>query len=429
MEWSKYNIFYEIDNTKSVLYNYAWDNAIMLTNELMNIVKNHMEDIVRIRNIHPDLYNEFLDKKFIILNQIVERNEIISKIKSTLNSKSALRLTVNPTLDCNLKCWYCYETHIKNSILDKKTATAIIKFVQFKILNPELKHVELAFFGGEPLIKANECAIPLLKKIKHLCIENNKTFIAHFTTNAVLLTKEIVDSIATIHSNTTFQIAFDGDRKMHNKVKYLRDIDTYELVMNNIDYGLTRNLKFNIRCNYNENNIDSFEQLIYDLASLPHIDKSLLHISLQKVWQAYPSMNLYHKAKKLYSILTENGFNCTMGGLSQVTTYCYADYKESYVINYNGDVFKCTARDFTSENRVGILNSNGNIVFEHPEIDMTDVRFKNECYSCILLPICTVCSQKHKETLQISNCPLTISEEEKSRQIKNKFKEMYSIYL
>ena len=43
-------------------------------------------------------------------------------------------------MNCNSKCWYCYETHIKKSRLSAETQGHIVKFVR-ELLDkiPEIK--------------------------------------------------------------------------------------------------------------------------------------------------------------------------------------------------------------------------------------------------------------------------------------------------
>ena len=40
---------------------------------------------------------------------------------------------------------------------------------------------------------------------------------------------------------------------------------------------------------------------------------------------------------------------------------CYADRANSVIVNYNGDVYKCTACDFAKTKREGKLNEDGTI--------------------------------------------------------------------
>lgn len=40
---------------------------------------------------------------------------------------------------------------------------------------------------------------------------------------------------------------------------------------------------------------------------------------------------------------------------------CYGDHANHFIVNYNGDLYKCSARDFTKENREGVLTSDGDL--------------------------------------------------------------------
>lgn len=403
----------------------------MIKNELLEIVRQNIQKPDNLLQIHPDLYYNLIDKKIIVSDSVSESAEVISEIKKRLSSQSRLRLIINPTLDCNLRCWYCYETHLKGSTISHETATSIIKFVKEKVKNPTLSTVDLAFFGGEPLMRAKDCVIPLSDAIKNICYKHNKHFTLHFTTNGILLTNQVIDKISEIYYDTNFQIAFDGDRNLHNSIKKLPyNRSAYDCVLENIDYGLTKNLKFNIRCNYSDDNIDSFKNLINDIAKLPHIDYSLIHISLQKVWQVDSSLKLRNKVMNIQNYAREKGFNCMMEGASYIVSHCYADFENSYIINYNGDIFKCTARNFEPKNRIGFLNNSGQIIFENPKLSNIDLRFKEDCNDCKLLPLCTICIQKHIECRHYGKCPYgNIPENDKSNQILNRFKEMYREYI
>ena len=83
-----------------------------------------------------------------------------------------------------------------------------------------------------------------------------------------------------------------------------------------------------------------------------------------------------------------------------VRSSCYADKRNSAVINYNGDLFKCTARDFTTAKRAGYINESGDLIWEDNYLERRmNTKFKNKpCLSCRLLPICNGgCSQHAME--------------------------------
>lgn len=88
---------------------------------------------------------------------------------------------------------------------------------------------------------------------------------------------------------------------------------------------------------------------------------------------------------------------------------CYSDKLNHIVVNYDGKLYKCTARDYSNE--VGILNENGTVTWNDEVMSryFSKTGFENEkCLNCKLLPLCFgVCIQKKFENRDIeSSCML-----------------------
>ena len=59
-----------------------------------------------------------------------------------------------------------------------------------------------------------------------------------------------------------------------------------------------------------------------------------------------------------------------------------ASKRNSAVINYNGDIFKCTARDFTTVQRAGYLSDEGELVWENDYLNRRmNAKFNNKPWS------------------------------------------------
>jgi len=88
-------------------------------------------------------------------------------------------------------------------------------------------------------------------------------------------------------------------------------------------------------------------------------------------------------------------------------------------INYNGDVYKCTAREFDGTHKVGEIDSLG-LLKRTSDAYLPESKFKDYCDSCMLLPICTICLQTHMENPNDA-CPKAISDEDMEIDIRNLF--------
>ena len=86
-----------------------------------------------------------------------------------------------------------------------------------------------------------------------------------------------------------------------------------------------------------------------------------------------------------------------------VQSTCYIDNMEQFVINYDMNVYKCTARDFCERYSIGRINGDGvfepnNLYYKYYTTESPFMR--KECLECELLPSCLyslACLQKKIE--------------------------------
>lgn len=111
--------------------------------------------------------------------------------------------------------------------------------------------------------------------------------------------------------------------------------------------------------------------------------------------------------------------------MDSIRNSCYGDKKNSLLLNYNGDVYKCTALNFYKTPRDGFLTDAGEIVWENDSLNIRmDAKFKNPpCLDCRILPICNGgCSQKALEYKGKGYCILSFNEQKKDEAILERFK-------
>ena len=85
---------------------------------------------------------------------------------------------------------------------------------------------------------------------------------------------------------------------------------------------------------------------------------------------------------------------------------CYADKDNHISVNYNGDLYKCTARDFTPDNREGRLEPDGTLAWNDRRALRDRIRYGNEtCRACRIFPLCHGgCSQFKLDSMGRSGC-------------------------
>ena len=117
-------------------------------------------------------------------------------------------------------------------------------------------------------------------------------------------------------------------------------------------------------------------------------------VTLTGLCNQYLNSAIDNAIKKGFSV-SQHGFR------SREYHVCYADRKEYYAINYDGNIYKCTARGYKEEERIGRLAESGDILLNENKIAnyYAKATFDNEhCLNCKILPLCYgPCIQKTKE--------------------------------
>ena len=400
MKYSKYNYIIHLSNSK-LLFNTASDGLIVISPELYSILQN-TENPDSIGKIHPTFYKSLVDKKFIVENDKDEYQAVLEAIKKETDSK-CYHITVNPTLACNFRCWYCYQSHIAQSYMNDSILSATLLFIRNVLKDDATERIVLSFFGGEPLLYYNRIVRPIIESSLSYSEEIGKRIDYYMTTNGYLLSQKVVDDLARQNVTVDFQIPIDGDEDTHNKTKFLTNgKGTYDVIKANIFNAVEKGFPVTIRCNYTKDNIKSFKRVADDFKSLSNRENLELHF--HKIWQERENAELSALFQNVIEYVRCTGFkvidNSGQKGL------CYADKERSITINYDGSLYKCTARDFKDSNRVGFLNESGVPVYNSNYDKRKNCKYKSTlCRECIIFPICMqTCSQNVLESANSNEC-------------------------
>ncbi len=390
----------------AILYNTLSDEMALLDPSLSDMYNQHTID--EIRQHHPQFYKFLSDKKFIVEDMADEFKICIDKWNIEDNDPTNFTITINPTLDCNMRCWYCYEKHEAKRSMTDDVLNSLFRLVDAKVANKELKHLRLSFFGGEPLMKYTKIVRPLIEYALAQCNKFGKELSVGFVTNASLLTPKIIDFLNEIGIPVHLQITMDGNRAFHNKTRYTASgSGSYDLILSNISkVAYLQNVSITLRLNYTTDNIDSFLDLVDDLAVSCDAHKESINIDLQQVWQDNGASEQFtEQMERVKKAFSDKGFNVS-GEKGMIKYRCYADSNNHVVVNYDGNIFHCTARDFTPDRAEGILTPEGNILKNEKAALRTSLKWGNEaCHTCRAYPICHGgCSQQKLDAANIFGC-------------------------
>ena len=395
MKLSYYNFFIE-NNNIVVGYNAVSNCFITMTKPKYQYFLKYSDKLDLLEKENSKLLAVLLENNFIVPSSKNELNEIRLINKEVCFNKH-FDLTILPTMDCNLKCWYCWENHIPKSVMTTATQELIKKFVYRNIKNNSLDSVHIEWFGGEPLLYFDEVVYPLCCDIKKFTEDNNKCFTTGFITNATLINDKMIEKLADLEPD--FQITLDGNKARHNKIRSSKHgtFDTYEQSLSAI-YKIVEKLpnsRVKIRINFDNQTFDNIEEILKDLDGL---NRQNVVVYFERVWQTIKANTYYQKLTDVVYLFTINNFEVAYGNFMQRSFSCKVDRYQQAAINYNGKVYKCTGRPFTDGFEEGILTHEGEINWSREKLTnrLGLATFENDlCTKCKLLPACMgPCSQK-----------------------------------
>ncbi|MEJ8769260.1 radical SAM/SPASM domain-containing protein [Prevotella sp. HCN-7019] len=427
MKFSIYNSSIPLTSKTAMLYNAVSDKFIIYTKGMGSFLSKNPDEV---HTIVPAFYHQLKEGGFLVDKSKDESEYVASIGKKYCTNNKSYNIIINPTTNCNFSCWYCYESHKPNTIMSQDTIKCINKFFEKKC-ESGIKNIHISFFGGEPLLYYEKVVRPVIDGIRSLILlYKDVTVSLHFTSNGFLVNDKVLEHLMEGKEQKSFQITLDGNKERHDKVRFSASgRGSYERIINNIKKLAENCINVNVRINYTKENISSLIYIIDDFKHFSDDVRNFIHFDFQQVWQEDGFIEDENKILDctIEEFRKEFGRRCVSGHFEHVNTFinpCYADLKNECVVNYNGDVYKCTARDFTSENRLGYLSESGDIIWNDDTLitDRICSKFnKKVCKECRIFPICGGgCAQLSMEEIN-DICPKKRSELEKDNIILDRF--------
>lgn len=402
MKSSRYNYILNIDD-KNVLFN-------GLTLKILELNENLKLDLNKILNNphkylkkYPTFINVLYENNFIIDDGIDEVGKV-KDLKLESLSRPKYTLTILPTYNCNLSCWYCVQNHNKE-IMAENIVNSIKKNIYNHIKDNYTEVVELHWFGGEPLICLEKQILEISQYAIKLCKENNIEFFNNITTNGYLINEKRSHLLNELNFKQ-FQITIDGDRETHNKTRNHHGLPTFDRILNNVKLLLDTisEVKIFLRFNFTDTNLYNIDLMIEQLNQIiPSEYRSRIQINPVKVWQINKDKIHSNSFDKIQNLFKENGYSLANVELNTDFLICDYEQKYSHVIFHNGNVDKCN--NIPPDKAHYKLDEEGNIVNIKKEGKIIDIfSLKCKCSQCKHLPICLgPCLRWLRETGDLEN--------------------------
>lgn len=423
---SRFNSYVPFED-KIVGFNAFTQRYLVMDPTLLDLLNAAMieGDLDALGDLHPTFYGELKKLGFLVSEDEDETQKVKDLREEVDKNDHTYVLVINPTMNCNFKCWYCYESHIKGSKMDSYTIDKIKNFIANVMeTNPDLEKFHISWFGGEPMLYFENVIKPIVEFANKKAKEHGIRVYSGMTTNGYLFKEQMIPFLVENNLNN-YQITLDGDREKHNTIRYTANKKgSFDKIIENIKLLVQNDLYVAVRINYTEDMLETLEGIVDYFRDLTFKDKENVSFSFHKVWQDKQApRNDY-----LDSIIRKfrsNGFMTSSVHYSSDTlrNSCYADKKNQATINYNGEVFKCTAREFDSKSAEGSLSENGVITWNEKQKKRLNAKFKNSpCMTCAIQPICNGgCSQVAMENEGLDYCVVENSGQTKQEVVLSRF--------
>lgn len=287
-------------------------------------------------------------------------------------------LTITPTMECNARCFYCYENGVKCGRMNNEKCQDIINFL--KTLDCS-QGIELTWFGGEPLL--NQEWMDYFSD----CLEKAEIeYSAFMITNGSKIDDGVIEKMKNKWRIHDVQVTIDGCYEEYSIRKSYVDEDdiVYYKILKTIGKLADRGINVQIRMNVDKRNRASVLYAVEDIVDL--------YKEKRKV-KCYPAFlsgvnNPLTEREKIEFVkqmieVAQGKFdiNECLYRLPR-TKACYYNQKEAVSVDTNGNVYMCEHMLGHEEKSMGNICEK----LELPERELSGRR--EECQNCVFLPKC-----------------------------------------
>jgi uncharacterized protein len=204
-----------------------------------------------------------LNKEFLVAQEFDELREIRLAF-ARARHETPMVVTITTTMDCNLGCYYCYESRT-GDYLKANDARDLAESIVGRARSAGRHKLHIDWYGGEPLLNIDfmEAFATIFQP---LCDDNNIRHEASIISNGTNWPSNPVDFVLR-HKIRQVQISLDGLRENHNKRRRFRNAvergfrSSFDEAIALID-KLFRHVRVDVRLNLDRRNLPDVSGLV-----------------------------------------------------------------------------------------------------------------------------------------------------------------------
>ncbi|MBU4260741.1 MAG: geopeptide radical SAM maturase [Proteobacteria bacterium] len=354
------------------------------------------EDLAAIESgtIDPESAAALVELGLLVPDRNQEKKDALDLVKELNRLRTAMNVSVVVNLHCNFRCRYCFEGSQKGrSFMGTNTADQLIAFIK-KRFQPGMTRLTLDFFGGEPLL-----SMGLIKKIagplKPFIESRGAQFEITLVTNGSLLTAKNVSSLLPMGLKRA-KVTVDGPPEVHNFFRpYRSGRPSFATILKNLG-ACAELIKLAINGNFTRDNYHRFPVLFAYLTDYGLTPKRVHNLSFATVMQVNDGFStgfcggcatcneewLSDAVPFLRGEILQRGYSTDQIAPS----LCMVDVDNSFVVNYDGSLYKCVALIGHQEYACGDVWSGMKDYRQQYHLDHWQKEGK--CRECVYLQLC-----------------------------------------
>ncbi len=344
-----------------------------------------------------EMRESMVEAHFLIDDEMDELATLKADILRDRFSREYLYLTIAPTLNCNFRCDYCYEEHLKIT-MPRAVEEALVRWVEQRVRMVDELHV--TWYGGEPLLPGAYAVVERLSEaFNRLAGECGMKYSAHLVTNGFLLDRPKMEALARMGVDLV-QVTLDGPPDIHDKRRHLAGGQgTFRRIIDNVTETMDL-AEFQVRINIDRRNAMSALEVVEILEKEGLGGKVRPHLAQVTTGGGtcgnihemfYSSADFAKMEIEIYREALGRGLRIARYPFRIPGAYCTSDRMNAYVISPNGSIFKCWHEvTMSPEKSIGSLLDEQEPFQKFNEDRWLgwDALEKRECRSCDILPMC-----------------------------------------
>lgn len=283
------------------------------------------------------------DNGFLVDDHINELDFLKYQFEKTRYSTETLAVTIAPTLDCNFKCAYCYES-TRAGMMSDNDFDLVLGFIRTNHVESPFKKLQINWYGGEPML-CIESIVRWSKRLIRFCEEHCIEYASHMITNGSLINAKNISMLKECHIGNV-QVTIDGWGQEHDRRRPSKDGECkFDTIVKAVEGMGEADIEVSVRMNVDANNIADYNRLADYFSNKRNV---YVHVGHLRDYESLP-MEVYscfgcdEFSRAEFELFEQSGY--TIEDLKNVFStrrvFCGACTENSYVIDEKLNVYKC----------------------------------------------------------------------------------------